>query len=272
MTDTLISSLTTTKPSFMQRMRAKALMTKWSFLLWSSFAVVISVACWWLFPDALFWVDGGLRGILLVTSVDFVLGPLLFFLVANPGKSALARRVDVITLTSVQLMAMTWGGWQIYTQHPVAISLMREGFALPVVVKDFKGQNIQTDELPHSLVGRTPAYFVNTPTGPDAPRKYYALTRKPAPIHTQKELLSPLLSAPGAYDSAQKFQRYWAGEGAADWQTWTARHDHKPAADYRFILLSARYGNAALVLDQNNELLGHIRLPDGPPDVILPRN
>ncbi len=265
------ATLTDTKPSLLHTLRAKIHMARWNLLLWATFAVLIAISCWRLFPGALFWVDGGLRGIMLVCSVDFVLGPLLFILVANPSKSPLARRVDVITLTAVQLLAMAWGGWQIYTQRPVAISYMREGFALPVIMKPFTEQGVTPESLPSSRIGTLPpAFFVNLPTGKGAAKAYYQATRHPQPLTAQAGLLVPLFQHDQLYANAGRFQAYWAREGAGDWQRWSTAHGNQPAADYRFILLGGRYGNAALVLDQHNELLGHVRLPDGDPSMILP--
>lgn len=256
--------------SLSAKLRAKIRMARWNLLLWAVFALAISIACWRLFPDALFWVDGGLRGILLVTSVDLVLGPLLFFLVANPAKNLRERRIDFITLFAVQILAMAWGGWQVYVQRPVAISYIREGLAFPVTMNHFSAQNITPDALPASRLGELPAFFVSLPGGKDAARAYYKLTRSPIPLTAQVGLLKPLFSHDQVFFNAGRFQSYWAGQGKPDWQEWTARHGGKAVTDYRFILLAGRYGNAALVLDQYNQLLGHIRLPDGDPSLILP--
>lgn len=266
------STLTQNKEnsSLLATLRAKAWMVRWNALLWVSFLVLISIACWILFPGALFWVDGGLRGIVLVCAIDFVLGPLLAFLVANPRKSLLARRIDLIALFTVQIAAMAWGSWQVYVQHPVALTYMREGFALPVTQGPFTQQNKQPQELAASVLGKLPIFFVDIPTGPGAGIALFKLTQAPVPVNANIGILKPLFSHAEAFTHAPRFQSYWQGEGANDWQAWTSRHDNKAASDYRFILLAGRYGNAALVLDMNNELLGHIPMPDGDPTLILP--
>lgn len=255
-----------------EKLRAKFWMARWNILLWVTFAIGISIACWHLYPGALFRIDGGMRGIALVSSVDFILGPVLFLLVANPKKSPRARRVDVITLTTIQLLAMTWGGWQVYTQRPVAISYLREGFALPVTMEHFAVQNITPDTLPASRLGDLPpAFFVNLPTGREGVRVYAKAIRIHIPLTAQAALLQPLFSHEDAIAAAApRFQSYWSGDGSSAWTQWTAQHDNKPAADYRFILLGGRYGNAALVLNSQNQLLGDIPLPDGDPSLILP--
>lgn len=252
------------------KLHAKLWMTRWNLLLWVVFAIAICISGWHLFPGALFWVDGGLRGILLVSSVDFVLGPLLCFLVANPAKSLRERRTDLAILTTVQIVAMAWGGWTLYTQRPVAISYMREGFALPVTMEGFQTQKISPHSLPSSQLSGLPAFFVDLPEGKEGALVYYTAIKKPIPLTAQADLLKPLFSHDRIYFNAARFQSYWAGQGASDWHDWASRHGNKPATDYRFILFAGRYGNAALVLDTHNTLLGHLPLPDGPPDVILP--
>jgi hypothetical protein len=257
--------------SLAAKLRAKFWMARWNLLLWATFALVIAIACWQFFPGALFWVDGGLRGITLVASIDFILGPLLFILVANPAKSLRERRVDFITLFTVQVLAMAWGGWQVYTQRPVAISYMREGFAMPVTMEPFAAQHITPDALPASRLGKMPAFFVDLPTGKNAAQAYHQAIQKHLPLTAQATLLRPLFSHEAEMLSATpRFQHYWTGEGAAAWHEWAAGHDGQPATNYRFILLAGRYGNAALVLDAQNTVRGHIRLPDGDPTLILP--
>ena len=266
------SSLTEEKTStLLEKLRAKVWMARWNLLLWAVFTVAISIACWLLFPGALFQVDGGLRGILLVTSIDLILGPVLFLLVANPAKSLRERRVDVTTLTAIQLLAMAWGGWQVYVQRPVAISYMYEGFAMPLTTSPFAQQKISPDSLPSSPLGTLPAFYVDLPRGEGFAQAYYQLTRSKIPINAQAALLKPLFNHEQVLLSvAHRFQSYWTGEGAVAWQSWTSRHDGKPPADYRFILLRGRYGNAVLILDQSNQLVGHILLAgEDPPSVLL---
>ncbi|MGH8492751.1 MAG: hypothetical protein ACRERR_06540 [Moraxellaceae bacterium] len=243
--------------------RAKAWMARWSMMLWVVFTAAISIASWQLFPGAHFWVDGGWQGIKLVTSVDLVLGPVLFMLVANPAKTRHARRMDTASLLTVQILAMTWGSFQVYTQRPVAISYMPEGFAMPLVMNDFTLQKINPDTLPASRIGDLPAFYVSLPTGKNALADLLKLlNQSPAPVAAQSSLLTPLFShEPQVFSNTKRFQNYWSGEGTRAWQAWTSRHDGRPASDYRFIILMGRYGNAILVLDQKKHLVGHIQLP-----------
>lgn len=245
-----------------KKLRAKIRHARWSLLLWAVFAVALTLASLWLFPGAHFRIDGGLQGILLVLAVDLVLGPMLFILVANPEKSLRERRLDAIALFSVQLLAMSWGSWQVYSQRPVAISYMPDGFAVSLIMSNFSRQDLSPDALPASRLGRLPAFYVSLPTGTKAIEDLGLLLQSDVPLAAQKALLHPLFSnEQQVFITSTRFQSYWKGEGSGLWQEWSRHHGSKPTTDYRFIAFIGRYGVAALVLDQENRLAGYIRLP-----------
>jgi hypothetical protein len=251
-----------TKPAITKTLRDKVWMARWSIMLWLLFTTTISLASWQLFPGALFWVDGGLQGIKLVVTVDLVLGPLLFIMVANPAKTQRARRVDSITLLTVQLLAMSWGGWQVYSQRPVAISVLPDAFATPLIADDFARQQLKPEALPSSQLYGMPAFYVQIPKGANAFAVLKELVERNVAIAAQAPLLRPLFEHEAEiYAKAERIQHYWTRDGAADWKAWTSRHGNKPPTAFRFIPLMGRYGNAMLILDQNNQLVGHIRLP-----------
>lgn len=242
-----------------EKWRAKIRLSRWSLILWAAFATAIAIASWHLFPGAFFWVDGGLQGIGLVVAVDLVLGPALFLLVANPGKSSRERRLDAAALFTIQFLAMVWGGWQVYTQRPVAISYLPEGFAVPQVMRNFTPQKVSPEQLPASRLEEIPAFYVSLPT---SPAKMAELLSGSVPIAARKELLSPLFKHENeVFEQPQRFHDYWKGEGAQNWQKWTANHGNKPSTDYRFISLIGRFGTAVLILTPDNHAAGFIRLP-----------
>ncbi|MDQ8036659.1 MAG: hypothetical protein REI12_04510 [Pedobacter sp.] len=264
------SILTEEKPSsILTIFRAKIWMARWNLLLWAVFASVITIACWRLFPGALFWVDGGLRGILLVCSVDFVLGPLLLIVVANPAKSQRERRLDFLVLLSIQILAMAWGGWQIYSQRPVAFSYTPDNVLLPLTMQEFNKQKLSPESLPASRLGDLPAFYVDLPVG----QAFLAVRDNRIAVIAQAAFLKPLFSHEAqVLADMGRFESYWAGEGKPAWEAWASRHGGLPPTSYRFITLVGRYGLAILILDQNKQLIGHIQLPDEMLPAVLYRN
>lgn len=258
------------KPSFAARLRTKAWLSRWSLMLWASFALAISISSWLLFPGVHFWVDGGWQGIALVVSVDLVLGPTLFMLVANPAKSVRERRLEAITLFSIQLLAMSWGGWQVYAQRPVAVSYVPNGYLVPLVTQNFSQQKLTVEQLPSSRLGKLPAFYVSLPRTKNPFDALSTLLSSDIPFAANATLLSPLLDHEKAIFAQQpRFLAYWSGEGSSQWQQWSSRHGNKPASDYRFINFVGRYGVAVLVLNPDNSLAGHITLAgDGIPPAL----
>lgn len=246
----------------LQRLRSKLFLARWSLLLWALFTLGISLAAWQLFPGVHFMSDGGLQGILLVVLVDLVLGPLLFLIAANPDKPRREQLTDAIVLISIQLAAMGWGGWQVYTQRPVAISyLASEGMAIPTIAANFTRQDITVTELQGSPLGALPGFHVLLGPG-DAAKALQKMVDTGIPLSAQREYLRPLFAHGDAvFTRQQRFLDYWAGEGQPLWQAWTAAHSGKEPAAYRHLLFAGRHGNAVLLVNADDTLAGYIRLP-----------
>ncbi len=67
------------------------------------------------YPDFYFSLDGGQRAIATIFFVDVVLGPGLTLLVFKPGKKSL--KFDMSVIVFVQLAALTWGIYNVYTER-----------------------------------------------------------------------------------------------------------------------------------------------------------
>ncbi|MFN3587100.1 MAG: hypothetical protein ACK4UT_06320 [Moraxellaceae bacterium] len=257
--------------SLRSQLRQRAWLARFSFLLWLAFAIGISLASWHLFPDAHFWVDGGIQGIKLVVLVDLVLGPVLFFLVAHPEKSARLRRLDSIVLFSIQLAAIAWGSWQVFTQRPVAISHLEDGYAVPLIPGYFRAQNVTLESLPASAIGHLPAFRATLPRG-GALAALQEMINSGIPVAARARFLSPLLDHREAvFGDEGRFHRYLQGPGQALWAAWVADHPGRAPADYHYLVLAGRHGNALLLLDRDYRYAGHLRLPgEGIPPELLP--
>jgi hypothetical protein len=59
------------------------------------------------------------RVLLIVGSVDLVLGPLLTLIVANPGKPRRTLARDIAMIAAVQLAALLYGGWTLWSGRPL---------------------------------------------------------------------------------------------------------------------------------------------------------
>ena len=246
----------------LQRLRSKLYLTRWSLLIWLTFTIGISLAAWQLFPGVHFMADGGLQGIKLVVLVDLVLGPLLFFIAANPEKSTRERLLDITLLTIVQLSAISWGSWQIYSQRPVALShLPAECMLVPVTASSFAMQDIRVTDLKGSMLGELPAFHVQL-KGADAQSALNTMLATGVPVSAQRDYLKPLFDhADIIFNRQERFIRYWNADGKELWEDWSHAHGKKSPDDYRHLLFRGRHGNAVLLLNPDNTLAGYIDLP-----------
>ncbi|CAA0083390.1 Uncharacterised protein [BD1-7 clade bacterium] len=91
----------------------------WHLVL--SFFIFVACAAWlyfvW-FPGS-FIKLGGVHGILLIASVDLVVGPLLTLMIYNPAKPRKELVTDLSIIGVIQLGCLVYGLWAVDSQRPV---------------------------------------------------------------------------------------------------------------------------------------------------------
>lgn len=88
-------------------------------LLLIFFISAFSLLFW--FPSPFFYLDGTLTAIIIIASVDLVLGPIVTLVIAAPSKSKQQIIKDMAVVIVLQLSALAYGMQQIYDQRIVAI-------------------------------------------------------------------------------------------------------------------------------------------------------
>lgn len=83
----------------------------------AALAAVLVFGLW--YPQPFAKISGGQELFVLIVSIDVVAGPLLTFLVFNPKKSAGELRADIGVIAALQLAALLYGLWTVYTARPV---------------------------------------------------------------------------------------------------------------------------------------------------------
>ncbi|MDH3714495.1 MAG: hypothetical protein OET44_11680 [Gammaproteobacteria bacterium] len=97
-----------------------------SLLIFTALAIAM-VSHW--FPGPFFATDGGWQGMRIIAAVDLVLGPsltLIFF--APKRKKHRALLFDLVSIATVQVIALGWGTWTVYNQRTVAIAFSGHQF------------------------------------------------------------------------------------------------------------------------------------------------
>lgn len=90
-------------------------------------AMVSAITHRYWYADDLMWA-GGIQGVKLIALVDVVLGPVLTFILFNPGKKGLLS--DMIIIGCLQCLCFAFGTWALYDQRPAAFVLSDDGVHL----------------------------------------------------------------------------------------------------------------------------------------------
>jgi hypothetical protein len=88
------------------------------------FVVVAYFIVFWWYSSYYFHIDGGYLGITTIFLVNIVIGPGLTLVVFKPGKPGL--RFDMTVIISLQVLALSWGAWWVYSERP-ALTVFYDG-------------------------------------------------------------------------------------------------------------------------------------------------
>jgi hypothetical protein len=86
---------------------------------------------------------GGIFG--LIVAVDVVAGPLLTAVLASPRKSRRERWIDLSLIASIQLTALVYGMWSVYSARPVILAFEVDRMVV------ITANEVQVDQLPDAL-------------------------------------------------------------------------------------------------------------------------
>ena len=122
-----------------------------SWALWH-LATSVAVACiaalvvfgWWYASPWRELLDvGSIFG--LIVAVDVVAGPLLTAVLASPRKSRRERWIDLSLVASIQVSALAYGMWSVYSARPVILAFEVDRMVV------ITANEVQVDQLPEAL-------------------------------------------------------------------------------------------------------------------------
>ena len=234
------------------------------------FASVLGLLAWhYWYPGHLFWLDGGGQGLRIVLAVDFVLGPVLALVFFHPEKSRPKLIFDIVVITLLQVGAMGWGSWLVWSQRPVAVVYGNHRF-ISVAPGIMKLQG----ESPRTLARFSPAtpplvFRRETRDRREEQLLLTMLVRYGFHPEAQAWLFEPFLpNRERVFERQAEIRAHVRQEMAPAWQEWAAGQAEPKMEAYRLAFYEGRYGNAVLVFSPEGEGLGHIPLGDTPvPDL-----
>lgn len=236
-----------------------------SLAIFTTFALVLAfVTAHYWYPGYLFWADGGLQGLRLVLMVDCVLGPVLALVFFHPEKSRGKLLFDIVVIAGLQLTAMAWGTWQVWSQRPVAVVYGNHRF-VSVAPDIMRRQGESATTLARFSRLHPPYVFRRPPANGTEERHQLAMILRYA-FHPESHafLFTPLGNHLGEVFERQAALRAWLQkEQASAWQAWRAGRPENDPAQYRLAFFEGRYRNAVLVFTPAGDYAGYLDLGKG---------
>lgn len=209
------------------------------------------------YPAPFFTTDGGTQGLRLIIFVDLVLGPTLTFIVFKRNKPSL--KFDLAVIAIVQTVALSYGIWAVHNERPVAIVFADDRFN-PIPYYEFHEAGYQTNDLKKFGDHLPVTIYVQLPDNPDA---RINLFRKSFQTRTALYLMGNLYRrldnanlreiTSHAINMKDYLKQDYLKDKKAEMQQ--AYHRflsqlNKPASDYLFLPLFARYCKCFLVVER----------------------
>lgn len=227
------------------------------FLVFATVLALLATRFW--YPDYLFRLDGGLQGLRIVLLVDLVMGPVLALVFFHPEKSRGKLVFDIVVVSLLQVGAMAWGSWMVWSQRPVAVVYGNQRFisVAPDIMRR-QGETAATlarfsDAAPPYIYRRAPANVL------EQKQQLLMLIRYGFHPEAQAFLFTSFRKSLDQVFERQAALRKWLRtERAPAWQAWVKGRAEADPARYRFAFYEGRYGNALLVFNQAGEYLGYL--------------
>lgn len=115
------------------------------------------------YPEPFFTISGLQHIILILISIDIILGPLLTFIVFKPQKASL--KFDLTIIGFIQIIALSYGIHTIYESHPLYIAYAIDRFT-PINANEVNPEKATYDELKKSTINGPSLVYVQKPDDP----------------------------------------------------------------------------------------------------------
>jgi len=223
------------------------------------FAVILYVIIFDWYPEPFFTAQGGWQGIRLMAFVDLVLGPSLTFIVFNHLKPRKEIVSDLSIIAVVQIAALIWGGYTVYTQRPIALVFWTDAF-YTVTGEDYSVQGIDNPDFSRYSSHIPPLIFSRPLLTQMELKSFKKLTAKSIPIYAHVDLYESIK------DNLKDvfFNQVDIKEVISKNAVMKARLNqiiHGDIDAYKYVALKAKYQNMILVMDENGHIVGEVKAP-----------
>jgi len=124
-------------------------------------SIIIGLVIFFWYPLDLIGITNFKDIVLLIISIDLVLGPLLTFVVFNNNKKSL--KFDLVVIGAIQIGALAYGIYFLYLDHPVYVTYAKGSFNL-VNAKYAKPENAKFKEYQVTKLSTANLAYSEIPT------------------------------------------------------------------------------------------------------------
>jgi len=223
------------------------------------FAVILYFILFDWYPEPFFTAQGGEQGARLMAFVSLILGPFLTFIVYNHLKLRKVIIFDLSFIVLVQITGLIWGGYQVYTQRPMALVFWSNSF-YTVTSDEYSTQGIENPDFSQYSSHVPPLIYARSPENLLELEASRQLTEKSIPIYAQTSLYETIEdNLEAVFLSQVDIEEVIAKN--AEMKTQLAEITDGDITSYNYVALKAKFQNIILIMKENGELLGEVKAP-----------
>ena len=192
--------------------------------------------------------------------VALVSGPLLTFIVFDHLKQRKAMVFDLSLIAFVQISAIIWGAYQVYTQRPIALVFWHDAF-YTVTDDDYSMQGIiESPEFSRFSTYVPPLIYSRPLRTQIELEQFRDLTEKSIPIYAHVSLYEKVEdNLSSIFSHGIDIEEVISKNSVMKHQLEEIVQDN--IADYNYIALKAKYQNMILIFEEDGNLVGELKAP-----------
>lgn len=211
------------------------------------------------FPEPFFTAEGGWQGIRLMAFVDLVLGPSLTLIIYNHTKKKKEIITDLSIIAIVQIAALIWGGYTVYSKRPVALVFYDTAFY--TVTNDYyEAQGILHPDYSKYSNHIPPIVAVRYPKTEQEERRFTELTLQAIPIYAHDYLYEPVTNQLALIKEKQVDIEEVMQHNPRMKQE-IVLITNNAIDEYYYLALEAKFHNLILVLTKEGKIKGLVKAP-----------
>ena len=238
------------------KLRAASIHLLISFLI---FLVILYYILFDWYPEPFFTAQGGWQGIQLMAFVDLVLGPSLTLIVFNHLKKKKEIMFDLSIIAVVQIAALIWGGYMVYSQRPVALVFWTDAF-YTVTSDDYAEQGIENPDFSRYSKHKPPLIYSRPLLTKLDLENFSALSKRSIPVYAHTAFYESIEeNLKDIFSNQVNIVEVMANN--TEMKTQIDRIAKGEIESYKYVALKAKYHNMILIMNENGGIIGEVKAP-----------